>query len=109
MGGHPFPGIPCTLCSKPVDLTVDLFADENGGAVHEQCYVKRIIKPRNQRAADKLLNMLSTQPPVTYCPYCKSLLVHIDTTFESQNGTTWTIPLPICQTCAGAVPSRTNS
>ena len=30
------------LCSKPVELTVDLNADENGKAVHEQCYVNRI-------------------------------------------------------------------
>jgi hypothetical protein len=42
MGGHTFPGIPCTLCSKPVDLRVDLYADEHGKAVHEDCYVKRL-------------------------------------------------------------------
>jgi hypothetical protein len=42
MGGHPFPEIPCKICSKPVDLTVDLYADENGKAVHEDCYVKHI-------------------------------------------------------------------
>jgi hypothetical protein len=34
MGGHPFQEIPCTICSKPVDLTVDLYANENGKAVH---------------------------------------------------------------------------
>jgi hypothetical protein len=42
MGGHPVPEISCTLCSKPVDPRVDLSADENGKAVHEDCYVKRI-------------------------------------------------------------------
>jgi hypothetical protein len=42
MGGHSFQGIPCTICAKPVDLTVDLSADEYGKAVHENCYVKRI-------------------------------------------------------------------
>jgi hypothetical protein len=42
MGGHPFSAIPCTICTKPVDLTVDLSADENGTAVHTDCYVKRI-------------------------------------------------------------------
>jgi len=36
-GGHPFPAIPCTVCRKPLDLTVDLFADENGQAVDEHC------------------------------------------------------------------------
>jgi hypothetical protein len=38
MGGHPSPEIPCKLCAK----TVDLSADENGKAVHEDCYVEHI-------------------------------------------------------------------
>ena len=42
MGSRPFSEIPCALCSKPVDLNTDLWADENGKAVHEKCYVKRI-------------------------------------------------------------------
>ncbi len=42
MKGRPFPEIPCLICSKPVDLTADLSADENGKAVHTECYVKRI-------------------------------------------------------------------
>ena len=37
MGGHLFPETPCTFCSEPLDLTVDLCADENGNAVHEDC------------------------------------------------------------------------
>ena len=47
MGGHPFSDIPCKLCSKPVDLSADLSADENGKAVHEECYVKHITSSRN--------------------------------------------------------------
>jgi hypothetical protein len=43
MGGHPFPEIPCTVCRKPVDLSVDLYADEHGKAVHENCYVTRML------------------------------------------------------------------
>jgi hypothetical protein len=42
MGGHPFPVLHCAICAEAVDLTVDLSADENGQAVHEDCYVKRI-------------------------------------------------------------------
>ena len=42
MGVHPFPPISCEICSKQVDLRVDLSADENGKAVHEHCYVKRV-------------------------------------------------------------------
>jgi hypothetical protein len=44
MGGHPFPEIPCTICNKAVDLKADLSADENGKAVHEDCYVKHITR-----------------------------------------------------------------
>jgi hypothetical protein len=32
MGGHSFPKIPCTICREPVDLIVDLIADESGKA-----------------------------------------------------------------------------
>jgi hypothetical protein len=42
MGGHPFPEIPCAICIKAVDLGVDLSADENGKAVHDDCYFKRL-------------------------------------------------------------------
>ena len=47
MGGHPFQAIPCNICSKPVDLSVDLYADENGKAVHEDCYVKHATSSRS--------------------------------------------------------------
>lgn len=40
--GRTFPEIPRTLCSKSIDLQVDLYAEENGEAVHEHCYVTRI-------------------------------------------------------------------
>jgi hypothetical protein len=51
MGGHPFPDIPCKLCSKPLDLSVDLSADENGKAVHEECYVKHITSSSSKMNA----------------------------------------------------------
>jgi hypothetical protein len=51
MGSRHFPEISCTICSKPVDLTVDLYADESGKAVHEDCYVKRIASSSNPPAA----------------------------------------------------------
>jgi hypothetical protein len=48
MGRHSFPEISCALCSNPVDLKIDLSADENGKAVHEDCYVKRITIPHSR-------------------------------------------------------------
>jgi len=51
MGSRPFPEIPCALCSNPVKLISDLSADENGKAVHEECYVKRITSSSSSPAA----------------------------------------------------------
>jgi hypothetical protein len=51
MGGHPFPETPCILCSNPVNLISDLSADENGKAVHEECYLKRVTSSSNNPVA----------------------------------------------------------
>jgi hypothetical protein len=42
MISRPFQQIHCVFCNQPMDLQVDLCADENGMAIHEECYVKRI-------------------------------------------------------------------
>ena len=44
--GRPSQETPCALCSKLVDLTVDLYADENGKAVHGRCYIDHLTKPK---------------------------------------------------------------
>jgi hypothetical protein len=54
MGGHPFSEIPCIICSKTLDLTVDLSADENGKAVHQACYVERVTKQQGNSPATVL-------------------------------------------------------
>jgi hypothetical protein len=46
MGVHPVQKIRCPICRKPIDLTVDLCADENGQPVHEDCYARRITVSR---------------------------------------------------------------
>jgi hypothetical protein len=46
-----FSETPCVLCSKPVDLRIDLTADENGKAVHEHCYVNHIASSRSNPPA----------------------------------------------------------
>jgi hypothetical protein len=38
------PQISCALCSRTVDLQADLCADENGKAVHEDCYFKHVAR-----------------------------------------------------------------
>ena len=51
MGSRRLPEISWALCRKPVDLLIDLTADENGKAVHEECYVKRLTSSSSNRAA----------------------------------------------------------
>jgi len=46
MGGYTVLEITCKICDRPLDLTVDLYADEYGNTVHERCYVKRIKRER---------------------------------------------------------------
>jgi hypothetical protein len=36
----------CRICHEPVSLKFDTVTDENGKAVHEDCYVKEIISLR---------------------------------------------------------------
>jgi hypothetical protein len=50
MNSPPFPEIPCLICSKPVNLQTDLCADENGKAVHADCYIKRITGGHGSQA-----------------------------------------------------------
>jgi hypothetical protein len=51
MGRCRFPQISCALCRKPVDLLIDLSADEDGKAVHEECYVRRLTSSSSDPAA----------------------------------------------------------
>jgi hypothetical protein len=34
--------VTCSICNKPLKLGIDTAADEDGKAVHETCYTKRI-------------------------------------------------------------------
>jgi hypothetical protein len=56
MGSSHFPEIFCILCGQPVNMQTDLCADENGKAVHENCYVKTIA------SADR------PEPPIAFPP-----------------------------------------
>jgi hypothetical protein len=56
MGGHTFPEIPCTICAKSVDLTVDVYADENGKPIHEDCYVKHVTSSQSNPPATTMAN-----------------------------------------------------
>jgi len=53
MGRSPFLEIHCTLCNSSVDLRVDLCADENGKAVHEECYVKKVTSSQASGFEDR--------------------------------------------------------
>jgi len=100
MAGHSFPEIACSICAKPVRLEADLNADENGRIVHEDCYVSRLTARPNQTTAEKLLAMLSAQPPVLHCPKCGSTLLQLlEVMFFLEGGKSCTVPIPVCQHC----------
>jgi hypothetical protein len=49
MNGHQSTDLLCSLCSKPVDLTTDLNADETGKTVHQECYLDRLTGAETSR------------------------------------------------------------
>jgi hypothetical protein len=51
MHTHLFQEIPCIICRQPLNLRIDLSADENGKAVHEDCYVNRITSSSSNLAS----------------------------------------------------------
>jgi len=100
MGGLSIPEISCIICSEPMDISVDLSADENGKAVHEECYVSRLLRACRTAAIEELFNTLKTmQPPNLNCPQCGLALSRMPATFFLANGKAWEIPLPVCTYC----------
>jgi hypothetical protein len=68
MGSRSFLEISCIICSKPLDLSHDLSADEYGKAVHTECYVKRLTATQCQQSAvERLFAILTVQSPT--CSY----------------------------------------
>jgi hypothetical protein len=51
--GRAFPEILCQICSKAVDLRIDLCANEDGLSVHEDCYVEKTAS-RNTEATTSI-------------------------------------------------------
>jgi hypothetical protein len=37
----------CAICTEPIDLSRDCYADEDGRAVHEHCYIQRLLSNPN--------------------------------------------------------------
>jgi hypothetical protein len=44
MGGRPTLEVRCVLCGQTLDLRKDLCTDENGKALHSECYLIRITR-----------------------------------------------------------------
>jgi hypothetical protein len=60
---------------------------------------KRQPIPVPSESVEDLFNVLSAMPPLTHCRKCGSKLFHLDATFLSDSGKTWTLPLPFCSRC----------
>jgi hypothetical protein len=44
MTPHLPPELTCAICCNPLNLTVDLNTNEVGSAVHEHCYVEKLLR-----------------------------------------------------------------
>jgi hypothetical protein len=57
MASRPDAEMQCLLCNRPLDLQTDLNANENGMAVHEDCYAQSIgvENPPDDRGEDSEL------------------------------------------------------
>ena len=65
----PFPEISCMLCSRPVNLQTDLCTDDNGQAVHENCYVNSLLAaPAVHPVVEKLFDIGIIQSPARRSP-----------------------------------------
>jgi hypothetical protein len=45
------PRIDCPICNQPIDLQTDTCTDENGKAVHQDCYMKRLHQGNSSESA----------------------------------------------------------
>jgi hypothetical protein len=50
-GGRPFPEVHCVICGEALDLRKDLSADENGKALHTDCYLMHMRGPYDHPSA----------------------------------------------------------
>jgi hypothetical protein len=41
----------CAICDEPIDLEQDRYTNENGKAVHERCYIQRVMSAQNDPPA----------------------------------------------------------
>lgn len=70
MSGRSFPEISCIICSKPLDLSRDLSADEYGKAVHTECYVNRLIAAHSYEGAGARLSAFCPSSRLPVCMNC---------------------------------------
>jgi hypothetical protein len=53
MNDEEFSRIRCNLCGKPLSLTSDTVADEDGKPVHESCYVRRTLPSKASQGQEE--------------------------------------------------------
>ena len=58
MAGRPHVEMRCVLCNRPVDLQTDLSTNENGKAVHEDCYARSISEGNSSADLDEDADLL---------------------------------------------------
>lgn len=109
----------CPICKKPINLSRDFCADEDGKSLHESCYVQQVMSSRNDYPdtlpkeptfAKDIIDLLNTVSAVCECckrcSTCGTPMRHRASMFFF-GGQTWNVPLAFCPKCnpASEVPS----
>jgi hypothetical protein len=50
----------CVVCSLPIDLKIDRYADDDGRPIHERCYLKKLAPSMSEETAASLARMMQS-------------------------------------------------
>jgi hypothetical protein len=66
----PFQVLVCSICRKRVNVETSK-ADENGNAIHEECYVARLTEKTRKRPGFVVLTYANKTPSLACCKKCQ--------------------------------------
>jgi hypothetical protein len=55
----------CHICGKPIRLETDIYTDEEGKAVHQECYARKTTKKTNPSSPQMKARAVSDPVPQT--------------------------------------------
>jgi hypothetical protein len=81
----PFQVLVCSICRKRVNVETSK-ADENGNAIHEECYVSRVTVKTRERPGFMVLRRVNKTPALASCEMCQRKFFTPASYFNDPNG-----------------------